>query len=131
VTQEELPERQSRAGPGADCSNAILKAGLMAQQPPQRNGRAAGQCRNDNLQVVVDVAIKVEFVTLDELHDRQGGQRFGDRPDPDRRVGPYEPIGGEISVTVSLTEYARPVLHNDDDRTCDSPSVELPAPGDR
>src|SRR6185312_15613264 len=64
---------------------------------------------------VVDVAVEIELVLLDQLHHRGPGEQLRDRADPEqRRRGRHRRARFEVGMTVTAREQHLAILHHDD-----------------
>ena len=83
---DESLRRHKLSGPVRDeALDGLLEAGRVRHQVAKRD-RLAGARRNTEVEVIVDVAVKLEAPGLDLLHDRCPGEELADRTGAENRT---------------------------------------------
>ncbi len=100
---------------GDDVLQPLLEAAPVVHQVKEGD-RLATRGRDFEVQVVIDIALQVEFALLDQLHDCRPGEEFGRRADPGH--APLRVHGDlllDIRIAVARLEEDASVLHDRDD----------------
>ena len=101
LARGQFPESLRHLGVAFDPRGVIKKAA-------QRNRAALGV----EVDVLREVCIEIEFVFLDQKHDRRGGELLRDRANFETRVGRRRNHPFEVDVAVASLEQRHAILYD-------------------
>src|SRR5215470_685446 len=94
----------------------FLETGAVRQKTAQRNGNAAIGRRNGEVDITVYITIQIKPARVDDLHDRDTGEKLRNRSRPHQgRVGGEWFPGFDVCEAVALSEHWAIALHHDHD----------------
>ena len=103
----------------------FFESGRVGKQSPKRD-RFRISFWNREVEVIVDVAIEIEFALLDQLHHRGGGEQFRDRARAKQcLVRQHGLLRFEIGIAITLCEQDLSVFDYRDDGTGNVPGPQL------
>src|ERR1019366_8860099 len=90
----------------------------MSHQIPQRY-RLGIRSGNFYVEIIINVAIQIQFTLFDQLHNSSPREQLGDRPRPEESlVGSDWCFLRNICIAISLLEEYISVLNDNDERPC-------------
>ena len=129
VPAREFRERNRRRVRVAEIAQALVEAGAMREQLPQRGGLAE-RFGHGEIEVRVHVRVEVELALLDELHHGERSEQLADRRGTKERARIYRDALLDVREAVALHQNRRAVRDHDHDRARDVAPREF-AQGDR